>query len=104
MGAAATSLEPLRVPHLVHEEPVGAGTQKRAQAALTAVVRVKEFLFQKVGEEFLGKVCGIFAVDVPFHAHVLVDGSPVHGGNSLDGQRPRGGIIALRRSYYRMAR
>ena len=97
MRAAAASFEPFRVPHLVHEEPVSAGAQKRAQATLTAVVRVEEFFFQKVGEELLGKVGGILTVDVPLHAHVLVDRSPVCEGDRFNGQRARGGIIALRR-------
>ncbi len=97
MRAATTSFEPFRVPHLVHEEPVSAGAQKRAQPTLAAVVRVEEFLFQKVGEELLGKVGGILTVDVPLHAHVLVDRSPVRGGNRFDGQRARAEIIALRR-------
>src|ERR1700683_1540966 len=96
MRATTASFEPFTVPHPIHEEPVSAGAQKRAQATFAAIVRVEELLFQKVREELLGKIGGILAVDVPLHAHVLVDGSPVREGYRFDGQRARDGISALR--------
>ena len=104
MRASGATFEPLGIPCLIHEKPVRAGAEKRAQASLAEVVRIEEFLFQKTGEEVLREVGGVFPLDAPLHAHVLVDGFPICSGDGVDRPRTLGRIVALRRQYHRMAR
>src|SRR5215467_10567963 len=104
MCTANAPFQPLGVPCLIHEKPVSARAQKSAQASFTALVRIEKFFFQKTGEELLREVGSVFRSDVPLHAHILVDRSPVGSGESFDRPRPSGRIMAFRSQYEGVAR
>src|SRR5262245_32706201 len=62
---------------LVGDEAVGARPQKSLEACLGGIVISKVVLLKSIDEEPLRQIFGVFVIDIPFYANVVVERLPI---------------------------
>ena len=90
----AAAFEPATGFSFIGNKAVETRTQISLKAGLAGVVSGKVILLERVREEALRQIFGVFVIGVPFQADVLVRGFPVARENRVEGATADELIIA----------